>query len=207
GEPLLETLRTFRTPSDSAVVYKVIGNRKMEPAEAKELVEKGRIGPLDGFVSKNGKPYSASLVLGDEGKVKFDFGGPSAAAAEENPEELDKLEPVGRCPKTGGDLFETANSFLVRVKENGSASIPFKLSRKILEQEIPREQVLKLLETGKTDVLPSFRSKRTKRQFAASLVLKPGNKIGFEFPPREPGKGKGRKPAAKAKTTAKADSE
>ena len=54
----------------------------------------------------------------------------------------------------------------------------------MLGKEIPSEQVRKLLENGKTDLIERFLSRRTKRYFSAFLFLKASGGIGFEFPPR-----------------------
>ena len=54
----------------------------------------------------------------------------------------------------------------------------------ILQRRIEREQLVKLLTTGKTDLLEKFISK-TGRPFSAWLVLGDGGKVGFEFPERE----------------------
>ena len=59
-------------------------------------------------------------------------------------------------------------------------------SRRILARDIPREQFMKMLETGKTDLLDKFWSQRTRRPFNAFLVLKPDNTTGFEFAPARP---------------------
>jgi DNA topoisomerase-3 len=53
----------------------------------------------------------------------------------------------------------------------------------ILQQPIEREQMQKLLETGRTDLLTAFVSKKGRR-FKAFLVKQPDGKIGFEFQPR-----------------------
>ncbi len=186
NEPLYESLRAYRTKDNSFAVYKVVGNRKMSKEEIRELLEKKRIGPLDDFRSKRGKHYSAYLFLDDESKrVKFDFGNGDS----ENGEiDFSKLTPIAKCPRTGGDLFETANSYIVRVMDGDEEKTPIKVSRKILDREIPKEQVIKLLETGKTDLLDKFWSKRTKRPFDAYLVLNDNGQTKFEFPPRAPKK-------------------
>ena len=59
----------------------------------------------------------------------------------------------------------------------------------ILQQPIEREQMQKLLATGRTDLLTTFISKKG-RPFKAFLVKTPDGKIGFEFQPRaeKPGK-------------------
>jgi len=60
----------------------------------------------------------------------------------------------------------------------------FRTGKIILQQEIPPEQVKKLLAEGKTDLLKSFVSKKTNRKFEAFLVIKDGG-TAFEFAPRE----------------------
>ena len=78
-----------------------------------------------------------------------------------------------------------------------------RISRTILQCEIPSEQGVKLIEKGKTDLLPGFVSKRTKRAFSAYLIYDgETGKIGFEFEPRKAAK-KGAKKAAKKATKKK----
>ena len=74
----------------------------------------------------------------------------------------------------------------------------FRSGRIILQQEILPEQMAKLLNDGKTDLLPGFVSQRTRRAFKAFLVRGKDNKISFEFEERKA------KPGAKGKA---ADSE
>jgi DNA topoisomerase-3 len=58
-----------------------------------------------------------------------------------------------------------------------------------LQQPVEREQVIKLLTNGKTDVLDKFVSNRTRRSFKAMLAWNPEEgKVTFEFEPREGGK-------------------
>ena len=45
---------------------------------------------------------------------------------------------------------------------------------------------MKMLQTGKTDLLEKFWSQRTKRPFSAFLALKEDGTTGFEFAPRAP---------------------
>ena len=67
----------------------------------------------------------------------------------------------------------------------------FRSGRIILQQEILPEQMAKLLNDGKTDLLPGFVSQRTRRPFKAFLVLGKDGKTGFEFEARKtPAKGK-----------------
>jgi len=69
----------------------------------------------------------------------------------------------------------------------------FRSGRIILQQEILPEQMSKLLNEGKTDLLGGFVSQRTRRAFKAFLVRGKDGKTSFEFEPRKekaPAKGK-----------------
>jgi DNA topoisomerase-3 len=77
----------------------------------------------------------------------------------------------------------------------------------ILQQEIAREQMAKLLSEGRTDLLPNFKSSRTGRNFKAFLVKQPDGKIGFEFEKKEPKAAAAKKAPAKATAKATDDTE
>ena len=88
-------------------------------------------------------------------------------------------------------------------------SCDFKSGQIILQQPVEREQMQKLLATGKTDMLDKFVSTRTRRPFKAMLAWDAeAGKVNFEFapskfPPRKTAAAKtpfGK--AASAKTTA-----
>ena len=54
-------------------VGKKILEQPVERPEVEKLLKDGRTGLLDKFVSKSGKAFSAHLVLGQKGKVEFEF--------------------------------------------------------------------------------------------------------------------------------------
>ena len=190
GKPLRETLRGYKSEDGTLMIYKVIGGRRMEESEIGELLAKGVIGPLDGFRSaKSGKAYSAVLRYNPEKKkVEFVFDGQRDASGAVKID-FTGLQPIARAPERfGADAaaYETPQSYVVRRVENGEDKILVRCSRRILARDIPREQFLKLLETGRTDLLDKFWSQRTRRPFNAFLVLKPDGTTGFEFAPRAP---------------------
>ena len=190
GKPLRETLRGYKSQDGELMVYKVIGGRKMEESEVQDILAKGQIGPLDGFRSaKSGKPYSAVLRYNkEEKKVEFVFDGQRDANGAMKID-FTGLQPVAPAPVKfgeGAQIYETAQSYVVRKIENGEDKILAKCSRRILSRDIPREQFVKLLETGKTDLLEKFWSQRTRRPFSAFLALKEDGNTAFEFAPRAP---------------------
>ena len=93
-------------------------------------------------------------------------------------------EPVGKCPKCGGQVFETEIGYLCEKSQAEKRPCKFKISNTILQQPIERAQAAKLLATNKTDLLDKFISKAG-RPFPAYLVMDDMGKVTFEFPPRE----------------------
>ncbi|MBR4597723.1 MAG: topoisomerase C-terminal repeat-containing protein, partial [Opitutales bacterium] len=204
GKNMLETFRAYRSQDGKLIIYKTMGNRKMSKDEVAELLREKIIGPLDGFKSKQGKPYSAFLKLDDEFKVKFQFGTASSEGAERprgaKLEDLSGAQEVCKCPKCkGGMLLETTSQYVCSNSTHKNEPCSFKIWRTMLSHAIKREEVQSLVETGKTPLIDDFVSKRTGKKFSAYLVLKEGGEIGFEFEKRAP-KAKG---AAAKKSAAK----
>ena len=175
-----------------------MAGRQFEIEEIEELIKNRVVGPLQGFRSKLGRPFAAVIKLTPELEPKFDFGqdqtNPDGTAVEVD---FTGQEPLGKCPKCGNRVFENAMSYVCEKAVGGNRTCDFRTGKIILQREIDRAQIVKLLTTGKTDLLPKFISKKG-RPFSAYLVTGEGGKVGFEFAPREP-KGKGKaKPAAPA---------
>jgi hypothetical protein len=127
------------------------------------------------------------LKLNVENKVEFDFG-QDQKDGEGAVQEVDfsGQEPIGKCPKCGSRVFETAMNYVCEKSVGPNRSCDFRTGKIILQRPIEKAQVQKLLETGKTDLIDKFISKKG-RPFKAFLVVKEG-KVGFEFEPR-PAKG------------------
>ena len=93
-------------------------------------------------------------------------------------------EPIGKCPKCGGKVFEAEAAFVCERSQADKRACKFKISKTILQQAIDRAQSAKLLAESKSDLLKEFISKAG-RPFPAWLVMDDSGKITFEFPPRE----------------------
>ena len=190
GKPLIETLRGYKSKDGELMIYKVIGNRKMSESEVKDLLVNGQIGPLDGFRSKAGKAFSAVLRYNkEEKKAEFVFDGQRDSSGGFKID-FTGLKPVAEAPAPrfapGSQVFETPQSFVVRGVVDGEEKILARCSKRILSRDIPLEQFMKMLHTGKTDLLEKFWSQRTRRPFSAFLALKEDGSTGFEFAPRAP---------------------
>jgi DNA topoisomerase-3 len=189
GKPLRETLRGYKSQDGTLMVYKVIGGRKMEEAEVKELVEKRVVGPLDGFVSNKTRNRFAALLrlVHDEEKgiwkASLDFG---------DKPDLTTLTPFWSDPTTGADLCEAGSSYILRERDGEGFKQAFRVGRILCQKPLPREAAIQLVTAGKTDLIQGFISKKG-RPFDAYLKKENG-RIAWEFPPRAPKVGKDGKP-------------
>ena len=194
GGEIHENYKKFQCQKCEFSLWKIVAGRQLEIPEVEELIAKRQVGPLQGFRSKLGKPFSAGIKLTPELKPEFDFG-------QDRPEVNGALtqvdftgqEPLGKCPKCGQRVFDTPMAYVCEKAVGAARTCDFRSGKIILQRPIEREQVQKLLATGKTDLLEKFISKKG-RPFKAFLVVKDGG-VGFEFEPRE---AKPRKAAAKA---------
>ncbi|CAK7048280.1 DNA topoisomerase III [Kerstersia gyiorum] len=197
GSVVKENYRRFACTQCDFSISKHPGGRTFELPEVETLLEKREIGPLQGFISKMGRPFAAILRIDDEFKLNFDFGQNDDDDEEET--DFSQQEPLGVSPISGGKVYEHGMHYVSEhaVGPNKNTA-DFRCGKVILQQEISREQVAKLLRDGRTDLLDGFVSSRTNRKFKAYLVLQPDGKVGFEFEPRPEKGGK-----AAGKTAAK----
>ncbi len=177
-------------PSCDFGFWKILGGRQLEPAEAETLVRERAVGPLDGFRSRLGRPFSAKLRMNDANEVEFDFG-PRLDDEDAEAPDFSGQEPLGHCPKCSSRVFETPAAYVCERAVGPEKTCDFRSGRTILQRSIERSQMQKLLSTGKTDLL-QFVSARTRRPFSAFLVRQEDGKVGFEFEKKERGAKGGR---------------
>jgi DNA topoisomerase-3 len=208
GLPLRETLRGYKSHDGEFMIYKIIGGRRMEESEVRELVTTGKVGPLDGFISaKTRNRFSALLKLAQveeeakdgtkskKWKTEFDFGDKA---------DLSGLTPFWTHPDTGAELCENGSNFILRERDpaaEGGWKQTFRLGRILCQKPITHEMATDLIGQGKTGLIQGFISKKG-RPFDAFLKLE-GARIAWEFPPRAPKLDKDGKPIerkARAKT-------
>ena len=189
---------------------KIPAGRAFELAEVEQFLRDKKIGPLEGFRSKAGWPFTAEIALkyseeDKNWKLEFDFGNEDEAETGELVDFSDR-QALGKCPKCGGSVYEHGKNYIceraVPTAAQATPSCDFKSGQIILQQPIEREQMVKLLATGKTDLLDKFVSMRTRRPFKAYLAWNAEEgKVSFEFEPSKfPRKGPSAKTGAAAKT-------
>lgn len=186
-------------------IGKIPGGRSFELAEVETFLANKKIGPLEGFRSKAGWPFTAELALVyDEEianwKLEFDFGEDAKKAeGDGEPVDFSGQTSLGPCPKCAGHVYEHGANYVCEHSVGANVTCDFKTGKVILTQPIEPAQVEKLLSTGKTDLLENFVSNKTRRKFKAFLAYdKKEGKVIFEFEPRAAKPGAKAAPAKKA---------
>jgi Zn finger protein HypA/HybF involved in hydrogenase expression len=167
---------------------RIILQRPIERAQVQKLLETRKTDLLDKFISRKGRPFKAFLVVDPHGKVGFEFE-PRERKAKKDPKtppvklDFTGLQPLGKCPRCGGKVFDTETGYVCERSQADKKPCKFKVGKTILQQDIAPDQLRKLLQDGRTDVLDKFISKAGK-PFPACLVLDDAGKVTFEFPQR-----------------------
>jgi DNA topoisomerase-3 len=207
GGLIKENYKKFQCQACDYSLWKIVASRQFEISEIETLLSTGKVGPLMGFRNKMGRGFNAEIKLNDDKMPEFDFGQPREDETGEPPDFSDQ-KSLGPCPKCANGVYEHGMAFVCEKSLGAGKSCDFRSGKVILQQPIEREQMEKLLSTGRTDLLTGFISARTRRKFSAFLVRGADGKVSFEFEKREPkAKAVGAKAAAKPKAAVKDEAE
>jgi DNA topoisomerase-3 len=190
-------------------ITKIPAGRAFETMEAEGLIRDKKIGPLEGFRSKAGWPFTAEIKLAYDDeitnwKLEFDFGDDAKnAEGDGEPVDFGGQQSLGACPKCKGRVYEHGSNYVCEHSVGAHVTCDFKSGKIILQQPVERSEISKLLATGKTGLLENFVSNKTRRKFKAFLAYdaKEG-RVSFEIDPRAPRAGKVPSQKAAAKKTA-----
>jgi len=191
GGVVRETYKRFACVACDWKVWKVLAGRQWEVDEMVALLRRRHIGPLDGFRSKMGRTFSALVRLNEEGQPVFDFGEERAGSAVDFCADA----ALGPCPKCGARIFERGSAYVCEKAVGLEKTCDFRVGKLILQQELTRSEMQKLLGEKKSSLLRGFVSNRTKKRFSAHLVIDGGGRIGFEFEARAPKAARSRRSA------------
>ena len=195
-------------------ITKIPAGRAFETAEVETFIRNKKIGPLEGFRSKAGWPFTAEIKLAYDDeisnwKLEFDFGDDAKnGEGDGEPVDFSGQDSLGVCPKCKSHVYEHGTSYVCEHAVGAPVTCDFKSGKIILQQAVEREQMSKLLATGKTALLEGFVSNKTRRKFKAFLAFDPKEgKVSFEFEPRAvkfPAKAAGKSAPAKKAAAKKA---
>jgi DNA topoisomerase-3 len=185
-------------------ITKIPAGRAFELAEVEAFLRDKKVGPLEGFRSKAGWPFTAELKLAFDDeirnwKLEFDFGDADKDKADGEPVDFSAQTSLGACPKCKGHVYEHGSNYVCEHAVGVHVTCDFKSGKIILQQPVSHEEVHKLLTAGKTSLLENFVSNKTRRKFKAYLSYdQKEGKVVFAFEPRA-AKAPAKKAAAKTK--------
>ncbi|MDR2788280.1 MAG: DNA topoisomerase III [Candidatus Accumulibacter sp.] len=199
GGKIQETYKKFQCQGCDFSLWKIVAGRQYEAAEVEQLLSEKAVGPLTGFRNKAGRPFNAIIRLNENLQPEFVFDQESAGEDGSGDEaDFSQQEPVGECPKCASRVFERGMAYVCEKTVGKDKSCDFRSGKVILQQSVDREQMARLLATGRTELLTGFVSARTRRKFSAFLVRGADGKVGFEFEKKEARQ----KPVIKGKVSA-----
>ena len=181
GGEIHENYKKFQCMKCDFGFWKIIAGRQLEAVEAETLISKRDVGPLDGFRSRLGRAFSANLILNKDLVIEFSWG--DGAGDDAEPPDFSGMESLGPCPKCKSNVYEMPNSYACEKSFGTAKTCDFRSGRTILKRPIAREEMVTLLQTGKSPLLQKFISKKG-RPFSAFLARQADGKIGFEFEER-----------------------
>jgi DNA topoisomerase-3 len=179
GKTFFETLTFYESEDGEIKIRKFLGGRHISEKEVQKLLSERKLGPMPGFISKGGKPFSALIKLNDQNKIEFVFEDPLSTAPD-----FTKLPVLGISPIDGSKVYESEMSYVSETAFKKDCKTGLKISKVILGKEIGTENIVRMLNGKKTNLIQRFQSSKTKRFFDAYLSLPKSGKISFSFPPR-----------------------
>ncbi len=173
GGNIYETAKAFtcenvKKGTCDFVIWKKFSNKTLS-REAAEKLLKGEKVHLSKIRAKSGRYFDADILLKDD-KLVFDF--PDAKTDMRVSE-----EPVGKCPKCGGNVYEGKETFFCENRDKGCT---FYIKKTMGNKEITREIASELLKKKETEFMDDFVSKRG-RNFTAKLYIDKNGTVKFEF--------------------------
>jgi DNA topoisomerase-3 len=200
-------LNVDRESDCNFIIWKDRAGKFIDRRLASKLIEDRKVGPIEGFLDGGGRRYiTGTLSLEkdpDTGRwiLATEFG---ASEGDEDEVAVGVLAPC--VVHENCEIIETNLRYVCKKVLEGETRKGPVLPVKVCHREMNFDEVRAYFsEVGKTEILDGFISKRN-RPFRGALKRKETGKHRFEFPPREPKKGKkapAKKTAAKKKTTAK----
>ena len=162
-----------------------IAGRTLSHAEMRTLLRTGKSDLLSGFKSKKGTTFSATLTLGDDGNIGFEFSDDARAKTPTN----------YKCPKCGKMLLDSGNRLICEGSdvttsnnENGDPTLTpdtaptcdFVFYKTIAGHVMSDTEIAELFSNGTTEIISGFLTKKG-TTFNAKVVWDKDFKTTFAF--------------------------
>ena len=193
-------------PNCDFAFWKILGGRQLEPHEADALIKDREIGPLDGFRSKLGRPFSAKLKLNDANEVDVRLRQPTALDDGEAPD-FSAQDAARRLSRSARHASSSCRQ-CVRLRKGGRAREDLRLPLGPHDPAAADRASADAEAAARRRRPTSCSSCRRARAapFSAYLVVQKDGKVGFEFEAKDLTKARGarRTPSTRAQALGRA---
>lgn len=144
--------------------------------QVRTLLSKEKVGPISGFIKKDGTKFEATLILEKE----VDNGNPVnyKVSFEKHASLKDQAADIyARCPKCGGKIVKGAFGWIC--EKGCKPQVPYELCKRKIEPDMAEA----LFTAGQTPILDGFYSDKKQKYFPAGLKMV-GDRVSFYFPER-----------------------
>ena len=177
GKPVVETAKGWQCSGwkDSGcnfMIWKRISGKTISEKTAKELIEKNKTSTINNFVSKKGTNFNAALTWAQDENGNYDYTHMIFDFS---------LPAVCKCPRCGGNIVETKQSFTCENWKNGCQTYIWKSALKRRHSgNITAKEAIQLF-AGKS-VRHKCKSKAGKDYYIDVTYNLQENKIEMDFP-------------------------
>jgi|GEM_PF-1765165 len=158
------------------VVASEIAGRRIPPQVLSALLSNRQVGPLPGFLSDLGEPFSGTLRLVREDgvwQVQLEPGETPAAPM--------STAVIGRCPHCGGDVVDNRKSYGCGNWREADGGCRFVIWKEMAQKPITPRLAGELLLKGRTGLLDHFVSKKGTIFSAALKLVQEGDRWTVRF--------------------------
>ncbi len=147
-----------------------IAGRTLSHAEMGKLLATGKSDLLSGFKSKKGTTFSATLILGEDGNIGFEFNDEPRSATPTN----------FICPKCGKPILDSGNRLICESSSSETPTCDFVFYKTIAGHIMSDEETAELFNGGTTHVITDFITKKG-QAFSAKVMWDSDHKATFAF--------------------------
>ncbi|AOY60634.1 DNA topoisomerase III [Desulfococcus multivorans] len=160
------------------VVASEIAGLRISPAILSALLSNRHVGPLSGFVSDLGEPFSGTLRLTRDNGVWCVHLEPG-----ETPTLKASTDMIGKCPQCGGDIVDNSKSYGCCNWREADGGCRFVIWKEMAQKPITPQLAGELLLKGRTGLLDHFVSRKGKFFSAALKLVQEGScwDVRFDF--------------------------
>lgn len=140
-------------------IWNTVSGHTLTNEEKEMLLNDGKTGLIEDFVSKAGKTFSAYLVLNGDGRTEFEFPQRTEAVIDESL----------RCPVCGAAIRKTE-----KVWGCTTPDCEFVIFKELAGHVFTDEEKTALIHGEKIGPFSDFYSRKSEKNFTASVVLENG---------------------------------